>query len=236
MAEVPHHLYGYVSPEAAYSTGRWLEDVAGVITDIHARGRIPVLVGGTGLYFKALTGGLSDIPSVPPEIRDHWRDFAARNGAVALHAELARRDPVMAAELNVSDIQRVLRAIEVHVATGKSIADFRLPPERVVVPAETATKIVLLPERQSLYDKINARVVEMVEHGALEEVKHLISLNVAESQPLMKAIGVREFSAYTNGSCTLDEAIAKTATATRQYAKRQMTWMRNQLDENWQKI
>ena len=199
MAEVPHHLYGYVAPDAAYSTGRWLEDVAGVIADIRARGRMPVLVGGTGLYFKALTGGLSDIPPVPPEIRDLWRDFAEEKGAEGLHEELARRDPVMAAELNVSDKQRVLRAVEVHAATGRSIAEFRLPPVRVVLPTETAAKIVLLPDRQSLYDKINMRVVEMTGNGALDEVKYLISLNVPASQPLMKAIGVREFSTYLDG-------------------------------------
>lgn len=234
MGEITHHLYGFVDPGATYSTGHWLEDAGNTIADIRARGRLPVLVGGTGLYFRALTGGLSDIPTVPQEIRDHWREFAAAHDADALHAELRRRDPGMGDELNPSDQQRVLRALEVHSATGKSIAQFRLPPDKVVLAAEKVARIVVLPERQSLYTKINARVVEMAKTGALDEVRDLISLGIPESQPLMKAIGVREFSTYLSGQIDLAEAIAKTATATRQYAKRQMTWMRNQLDENWQ--
>ena len=235
MAEIPHHLYGHVSPDEAYSTGRWLADAEGVLGEIWSRGRVPVVVGGTGLYFRALTGGLSDIPPVPEEIRSRWRERLEAEGVEAIHQELAVRDPAMAEKLDVGDRQRVLRAVEVIDAHGRSIAEFQTPPEKVVLRTERAVKLILMPDRQTLYDRINRRLGLMVEAGALDEVRALLARGLASSVPVMKAIGVPEFSDHLAGLTTIEKASDLAATASRQYAKRQMTWMRNQLDESWER-
>lgn len=236
MEGIPHHLYGHVPSDEAYSTGRWLADAERVLREIRARGKVPVVVGGTGLYFRALTGGLSDIPPVPDEIRARWRDRLETDGAEAIHRELAARDPAMAEKLDTGDRQRVLRALEVMDAHGRSIADFQTPPEKVVLSPERAAKLVLMPERKILYERINKRLDMMVEAGAVEEVRHLLSLGLSPSVPVMKAIGVPEFGDYLAGGRSLAEATTLAATASRQYAKRQMTWMRNQLDNLWLRI
>lgn len=233
LSQAPHHLYGHVAPEADYSTGRWLDDAEEAIAAIRARGHLPIVVGGTGLYFRALTGGLSEIPAVPTAVREEWRAWLAREGGAALHAELARRDPEMAARLNPGDTQRVLRAIEVHAATGSSLASFQAPTGRCVIDPERAARIVFLPDRSVLYPRINRRLEQMVEHGALEEVAALVGRGIAPTQPVMKAIGVPEFAAHLRGEIDLAEAIRRAAMNSRRYAKRQMTWMRNQLDASW---
>ncbi len=235
MAEIPHHLYGHVSPDEAYSTGRWLADAERVLGEIRSRGRVPVVVGGTGLYFRALTGGLSDIPPVPDAIRSRWRVRLEAEGVEAIHQELALRDPAMAEKLDVGDRQRVLRAVEVIDAHGRSIAEFQTPPEKVVLRPDRAMKLVLMPDRQTLYDRINRRLGLMVEAGALDEVRALLARGLAPSVPVMKAIGVPEFSDHLAGLTSIEKASDLAATASRQYAKRQMTWMRNQLDESWER-
>jgi len=236
MEGVPHHLYGHVPSDEAYSTGRWLADAEPVLGEIRARGKVPVVVGGTGLYFRALTGGLSDIPPVPAEVRTRWRDRLETEGAEAIHRELAARDPAMAEKLDAGDRQRVLRALEVVEAHGRSIAEFQRPPEKVVLRPDRAVKLVLMPEREILYDRINRRLDLMVEAGAVEEVRHLLSLGLPPSVPVMKAIGVPEFGNYLAGRTSLADAKTLAATASRQYAKRQMTWMRNQLGTQWLRV
>jgi tRNA dimethylallyltransferase len=233
MAEAPHHLYGHVPPDEAYSTGRWLTDAERVLSEIRSRGKVPVVVGGTGLYFRALTGGLSDIPPVPEAIRVHWRERLEAEGVEAIHRELAARDPAMAEKLDVGDRQRVLRAVEVVDAHGRSIADFQTPPDKVVLRPDRAVKLVLMPERQTLYDRINRRLGLMVEAGAVEEVRDLLARGLSPSVPVMKAIGVREFADHLAGRTNIEKASELAAIASRQYAKRQMTWMRNQLDDSW---
>lgn len=236
MAGVPHHLYGHVAPDADYSTGRWLDEAEAAIAGIRARGRLPIVVGGTGLYFRALTGGLSDIPPVPPEIRAHWRAELERSGVAALHAELARRDPELAARLKPADRQRILRAVEIHAATGRSLGDFQTGTGKVVVPEDKAARIVLMPDRALLHDRINRRFLTMLEDGAVEEVKSLLSLNLSSDRPVMKAIGVREIAGMLDGDLDRATVIERASAATRQYAKRQMTWMRNQFDDGWQRM
>jgi tRNA dimethylallyltransferase len=235
-AGIPHHLYGHVAPDTDYSTGRWLDEAEAAIAGIRARGRLPIVIGGTGLYFRALTGGLSDIPPVPAEIRAHWRAELERSGVAALHAELARRDPELAARLKPADRQRILRAVEVHAATGRSLGDFQTRTGKVVVPEDKTARIVLMPDRALLHDRINRRFLTMLEDGAIEEVKSLLSLNLSSDRPVMKAIGVREIAGMLDGDLDRATVIERASAATRQYAKRQMTWMRNQFDDGWQRM
>lgn len=234
MAGVPHRLYGMVSAAEAYSVGRWLGDSSRAIAEALEAGRVPILVGGTGLYFKALTEGLAPIPDVPPEIREHWRQQADTLGAAQLHRELAARDPAMAARLKPTDPQRIVRALEVVDATGVSLAEWQGASVAPMLPPEGVVRIVVAPEREPLYATIDARFESMIGQGAVLEVKALIALGLDPGLPAMRAHGVRELGAYLAGSQSLDEAIAKAKTESRRYAKRQMTWVRRFMtDWDW---
>lgn len=236
MQGVPHYLYGHVPASASYSTGAWLRDVSELLPRLRADGLLPVFVGGTGLYFKALTGGLSDMPAIPEDIRNPLRARLLEEGAEALHAELALRDPVVANSLRAQDGQRIVRALEVLGATGRSIAEFRGQTGPVIVDPERARKIVVLPEREVLHRRINGRFVVMLEEGAQQEVEALLALSLPAEMPVMKAIGVSQIAAMLKGEMTRDEVLEKGAAATRQYAKRQMTWFRNQMDDSWERL
>ena len=236
LASVPHHLYGHVWPASVYSTGIWLDQATEAIAAIRARGSLPVVVGGTGLYFRALTGGLSDMPEIPEPIRTELRTRLETEGVEMLHGELARLDPGMAERLRPADRQRVLRALEVVRATGKSISDFQGRGGARIVDPMTARCLVLEPDRPMLHARINARFARMMQEGAIDEVKQLISLGVPSQHPAMKAIGVSQISGFLAGRHSHDEAVDLASAATRQYAKRQMTWFRNQLDQRWQRI
>ncbi len=236
MEGVPHHLYGHVPAGAAYSTGAWLRDVTALLPRIRAKGKLPVFVGGTGLYFKALTGGLSQMPAIPEEIRQRLRARLLEEGPEGLHAELTGADPAVAASLNVQDGQRIVRALEVFEATGQSIADFQGQAGPVIVDPDTARKIVVLPDRAVLHQRINGRFAKMLEQGAEEEVRALLALGLSSEMPVMKAIGVSQIAAMLRGEMGRDEVIERGAAATRQYAKRQMTWFRNQMDESWERL
>lgn len=235
MQGVPHYLYGHVPASASYSTGAWLRDVSEFLPRLRADGLLPVFVGGTGLYFKALTGGLSDMPAIPEDIRNPLRARLIEEGAEALHAELALRDPVVADSLRAQDGQRIVRALEVLGATGRSIAEFQGQTGPVIVDPERARKIVVLPEREVLHQRINGRFAVMLEQGAQQEVEALLALSLPAEMPVMKAIGVSQVAAMLKGEMTRDEVLEKGAAATRQYAKRQMTWFRNQMDESWER-
>jgi tRNA dimethylallyltransferase len=191
---VPHLLYGHVPASSLYSTGEWLRDISALLSDLHAQRRFPVIVGGTGLYFKALTGGLSDMPNIPEDIRDRLRARLVEEGAAVLHAELARRDPAMADTLKPGDGQRIVRALEVLEATGKSIRDFQQAKGPMIVDPDRAQKFVVLPERPVLHDRINRRFEAMMESGAVEEVRALLALNLAPDATAMKAIGVAQIA------------------------------------------
>lgn len=236
MAGIPHHLYGHVDPRRSYSTGEWLRETSALLADLKDQGRMPVIVGGTGLYFKALTGGLSDMPEIPAEIREHWRSRLVTDGAGALHAVLVERDPEVADRLAVEDGQRVVRALEVLEATGQSITTFQDKAGPVVIDPLRARKIVVLPDRSVLHDRINKRFEMMLDQGAIEEVEALLSLELSPDMPAMKAIGVSQIAAMLQGSLSKAEVIALSSAATRQYAKRQMTWFRNQMDQSWERV
>ena len=236
MDGVPHHLYGHVPAGAAYSTGAWLRDVTALLPALRAAGQLPVFVGGTGLYFKALTGGLSDMPDIPGALREELRARLLQEGPDALFAELAEADPAVAASLNRQDGQRIVRALEVVKATGRSIADFQGRAGPRVIDAEEARKIVVLPDRAVLHARINGRFEKMLRQGAEDEVRALLALGLPAEAPVMKAIGVSQIAAMLKGEMTRAEVLEKGAAATRQYAKRQMTWFRNQMDESWQRL
>ncbi|TAV99673.1 tRNA (adenosine(37)-N6)-dimethylallyltransferase MiaA [Rhizobium ruizarguesonis] len=236
MQGVPHHLYGHVPAGAAYSTGAWLRDVAALLPALMAAGRLPVFVGGTGLYFKALTGGLSDMPAIPEALRETLRTRLLEEGPDGLYGELAAADPAMAASLNRQDGQRIVRALEVVKATGRSIADFQGQSGPVIIDADEARKIVVLPDRAVLHQRINGRFEKMLQQGAEDEVRALLALDLPAEAPVMKAIGVSQITAMVRGEMTRDEVLEKGAAATRQYAKRQMTWFRNQMDDSWERL
>lgn len=236
MAGVPHYLYGFVSPAQSFSTGLWLQAVADVLARPEVADKPWVFVGGTGLYFRALLGGLSRIPPIPPAVREKWRFRLLEDGAEALHVILTEQDPAMAARLMPADGQRIVRALEVLEATGQSLAQWQEQQGRPLIGADVARKIILLPERSVLVERINRRFDKMIEHGALEEVKALHAMQLAPDLPAMKAIGVRELSAYLDGALTKAEAIEKAKIETRRYAKRQVTWFRHQLGDDWQRF
>lgn len=236
MAGIEHRLYGHVSAGAAYSTGDWLREATAVVADLRARETLPVFVGGTGLYFRALTGGLSDMPVIPEAIRTHLRERLAEEGAEALHHALAARDPQTAARLKPGDGQRIVRALEVLEATGRSISAFQAATGPAVIDAERAEKIVVLPDRAVLAARIDRRFSEMLASGAVAEVEALLALDLPPAMPVMKAIGVPQIAAMLAGTMSAAEVAERGAAATRQYAKRQMTWIRNQLDESWRRI
>ncbi|AUC10112.1 MULTISPECIES: tRNA (adenosine(37)-N6)-dimethylallyltransferase MiaA [Agrobacterium] len=236
MEGVPHLLYGHVPASSLYSTGEWLRDISAVLADLREQGRFPVIVGGTGLYFKALTGGLSDMPAIPDTIREPMRARLIEEGAAILYAELARRDPVMADMLQPGDGQRIVRALEVLEATGKSIRDFQLARGQMIVDPDRAQKLVVLPERPVLHARINRRFEAMMHSGAVEEVQALLALDLPADATVMKAIGVAQIAEMLAGRMSTADVVERSAAATRQYAKRQMTWFRNQMDEDWMRI
>jgi tRNA dimethylallyltransferase len=236
MGGIPHHLYGSVAAGDQFSTGAWLRAVAPVLADVRARGKLPVFVGGTGLYFKALTGGLSDMPEIPDDIRSKWRRRLAEDGPWALHAELGSRDPDMADQLSASDGQRIVRALETIDATGRSLASFQTGSGKALVDAKRARKLIVEPDRTVLHDRINRRFAAMFDHGAIEEVEALLKLDLPKEMPVMKAIGVPQIAALLRGELTREQVVSQASAATRQYAKRQMTWFRNQMDESWERV
>lgn len=233
MQGVAHHLYGHVPASQHYSTGEWFRDAVEVLQAVRGAGRIPVFVGGTGLYFKALTGGLSDMPPVPETIRDDVRGRLLAEGAEALHATLSQKDPETAATLRPGDGQRIARALEIFEATGQSIRVFQTRQGPVAIDPGHAMKVVVLPDRALLRRRIDRRFAGMLESGAVEEVEALLSLGLKPEMPAMKAIGVPQIAALLSGTMTKAEVIETSSAATRQYAKRQMTWFRNQLDDTW---
>jgi tRNA dimethylallyltransferase len=233
-AAAPHRLYGTVSANEAFSVGRWLEAAQAAIAEATGEGSVPILVGGTGLYFKALIEGLAPVPDIPREVRAYWREQAARLNAEALHRELAARDPGVAAKLKPNDPQRIVRALEVIDATGVSLSEWQGAPAAPVLDAQAVTRLVIAPEREPLYAAIDARFDRMIENGAIEEVETLLAQGLNDSLPAMRAHGVRELRSYLAGACSLEDAKIKSKTESRRYAKRQMTWARRYMaDWDW---
>jgi tRNA dimethylallyltransferase len=228
-ARVPHRLYGHVDAAENYSVGRWCQDAGAVLEDVRRDGRLPILVGGTGLYFKALTQGLSAVPLTPPDIRAAVRARCNVEGAAALHAELARRDPAMAARLKPGDGMRIARALEVLEATGRSLADWHRDGLPAILDPDEAVKIFLVAARAELYRRIDARFDAMLAEGALDEVRALADRCLDPLLPAMKAHGVPWLLRHLAGEISLEAAAAGGKQDTRRYTKRQATWFRNQM-------
>ncbi len=228
LARVPHRLYGTVDGAERMSVARWRTLAVAEIADAHRVGRLPILVGGTGFYFRVLLHGMSPIPEVPAEIHQAAVDRHAALGAAAFFAELGQRDPGMAGRLGRGDTQRVIRAFEVLEATGVSLADWQaLPAEGPPVGLRFAL-VSFEPPREALYAACDARFRAMVSTGALDEVEALLARGLDPGLPVMKAVGVPELAAVLSGKSDPDTAIAAGQRATRRYAKRQLTWFRNQ--------
>jgi tRNA dimethylallyltransferase len=230
-ARVPHRLYGHVDAAVNFSAGSWVADAAKVLAEVRAQNRLPIFVGGSGLYFKALTRGLSAVPSIPAAIREGVRARLERSGVEALHAELAQRDPASADRLKPRDRTRIARALEVVEATGRSLTDWHrdgLPP---LLPQGQFSALFLAPDRDELYARIDARYDAMLAAGALEEVAALAARHLDPLLPAMKAHGVPALIRHIRGEIMLEEAAAIGRADTRHYAKRQFTWFRHQLPE-----
>jgi tRNA dimethylallyltransferase len=228
---VPHRLYGHVDAAMNFSAGSFVADAARALGEAHAQGQVPIFVGGSGLYFKAITRGLSAVPSIPPDVRENVRARLDRDGVEALHGELARRDPVSAERLKPRDRTRIARALEVVEATGRSLSDWHregLPP---ILPQGAFIALFLAVEREQLYARIDARFDAMITAGALDEVAALGARNLDPLLPAMKAHGVPALIRYLEGKITLEEAAGIGRADTRHYAKRQFTWFRHQLPE-----
>jgi tRNA dimethylallyltransferase len=228
-ARVSHCLYGHVPAREAYSVARWLEDAAGALAEARHAGRLPVIVGGTGLYFKALLEGLSPIPAIPGSIRAHWREEAARRGAPALYELLRERDPETAARLHPTDTQRLLRALEVLEATGRPLAEWQALPGAPLMSRERTVRLVLAAEREDLYRRCDARFEAMIAGGGLEEAARMRALGLAPTLPAMRTIGLRALMAVVAGEMPLDLARQQAQMETRRYVKRQMTWIRKNM-------
>ncbi|AVX03992.1 tRNA dimethylallyltransferase [Maritalea myrionectae] len=235
LAQAEHKLFGHVSPAQRYSTGGWLNDVAPLVDDAAASGRMLIFVGGTGLYFDALINGFAQIPEIPQEVIQEVEAVIQPMGEAERAAFIAAKDPKMAARLQAPDPQRVARAISVMEATNRSLADWQDDDNAPsLLEGWSLEKTVLNPERDLLRARIAKRFSMMMDGPAMEEVKALLALNLDPSLPAMRAIGVPELSAVLRGEMSLDEATEKAVTATRQYAKRQRTWFRTRMkDWHW---
>ncbi|KYK47546.1 tRNA (adenosine(37)-N6)-dimethylallyltransferase MiaA [Bradyrhizobium diversitatis] len=230
-ALVPHRLYGHVDAAVNFSAGAWVSDAAKALDEARAQGRLPIFVGGTGLYFKALTAGLSVVPPIPAEVREDVRGRLERNGVEALHAELARRDVAAAERLNLRDRTRIARALEVIEATGRSLLDWHREGQPPLLPKDRFRAVFLAPERDELYARIDARFDAMLGAGALREVERLAARHLDPLLPAMKAHGVPALIRHLRGELGLEEAASIGRADTRHYAKRQFTWFRHQLPE-----
>jgi tRNA dimethylallyltransferase len=229
--KVPHRLYGHVDAAVNFSAGHWVAEAAAVLAEVGAQNRLPIFVGGSGLYFKALTRGLSAVPPIPPAIREGVRARLERDGVEALHAELVERDRATAERLKPRDRTRIARALEVVEATGRSLTDWHregLPP---LLPPGEFSALFLAPDRDQLYARIDARYEAMLATGALQEVAALAARHLDPLLPAMKAHGVPALIEHLRGEITLAEAAGIGRANTRQYAKRQFTWFRHQLPE-----
>ena len=232
MAEAPHRLFGYIDGAEAYSAARWAKDARVEIARAHEAGRVPLLVGGTGLYIRTLLSGIAPIPEIDPAIRADVRSMAVD----AAHIALRQEDPDSAARLAPGDTTRVARALEVVRSTGHPLGHWHAQRSGGIEKAVRLTPLILLPPRDWLVERSDARFLGMVEGGGVGEVERLLMRNLDPELPVMRAIGVREISNWLHGGMTRGEMVEAGRLATRQYAKRQYTWFRHQLPEAWRRV
>lgn len=228
-AQVPHHLFGHVSVRDAYSVGRWLDDVAGALAWCAGSGRRPIIVGGTGLYFKALLEGLASVPPVDPDIRARWRREAGVRASAELHVMLADRDPEMAGRLDPGDTQRIARALEVFDSTGVSLAEWQRRPGAPLVLEPDAERYVIRRPREDVRRRVDARFDLMMAEGALEEVRAIAAMGLDPELTAVRAHGLRPLLSHLRGEVDLASAIEAGKLETRQYVKRQEIWMRRNM-------
>lgn len=229
MARCPHRLFGYLDGSETCSAARWAGDAKVAIAEAWAAGRLPLLVGGTGLYLQTLLDGIAPIPDIDPDIRMAVRALAT----VDAHVALAREDPVGAAALNPQDDSRIKRALEVVRATGRSIGQWREEKQGGIAADVDLSPLILMPPRDWLHDRCDRRFRAMIAQGAVEEVRALLAKDLPQDAPVLRAIGVREIAAMLAGEIDQAEAIERGQAATRQYVKRQSTWFRNQPPTDW---
>jgi tRNA dimethylallyltransferase len=233
-ARAPHHLFGTVDAADGWSVGRWLRAASATLAEIAGRGRAAIVVGGTGLYFRALTHGLAEVPQIPPEIRHQAQADYDLMGESSFRGRLAAYDTAAAMRIAPGDRQRLVRAWEVFAATETPLSDWQSSGAPAL--AEGSWRAVALePPRQALYARCDARLEQMLAAGALDEVAALMARNIDPALPVMKAVGVRELAAHLRGETTLAEALAAARQQTRNYAKRQTTWMRGQMAD-WPRL
>lgn len=223
-AAAPHRLYGWLEPDDVCSAQRWRDTALAEIEQAHLAGRLPIICGGTGFYIETLTNGLPPAPDIPPDIRDAARAEVAADIAAA-HDLLQAADPATAARIEPRDAQRLARAIEVWRATGLIPSEVLNKP-RIAPTGLVFHRLILLPERQTLYERINRRAALMADMGALEEATAFLARGLEDSLPAMKAVGLREFGAASRNEISIIDAVEATAQASRRYAKRQFTWLR----------
>ncbi|TRO95226.1 tRNA (adenosine(37)-N6)-dimethylallyltransferase MiaA [Glycocaulis profundi] len=229
----PHHLFGHADMAERHSTGRWAQAALAAIADITSRGRRAILVGGTGLYFKALTEGLAPAPDIPADLRERTLRLAGE-GLAALRAEAERLDPEAASAIAQGDTQRLIRLIELVSAAGKPLAEIHAATEPLIAP-DRWRGVVIQPPREGLYPRIEARFDQMMAAGALDEARAIAARGLDPALPAMKAVGLPPLLAHLRGEIALDEAVALAKRDTRRYAKRQYTWFSNQ-HPGWDRI
>ncbi len=231
MQSAPHKLFGYLNGKAACTAADWAQAAAAEVRSAHAEGRLPVLVGGTGLYLRTLLDGIAPVPDIDPEIRAIVRRLDTADAYVALMNE----DADIAAKLHAHDDSRIKRALEVIRSSGRSLGMWRAEKLGGIGGEIDLHPLLLLPPRPWLHDRCDRRFTMMLDNGAVQEVEHLLERNLPTDAPVMRAIGVPEISAMLRGEITRAEAIEKGQAATRQYAKRQFTWFRNQSPTDWRR-
>jgi tRNA dimethylallyltransferase len=233
-AMADHRLYGVADAAEAWSVGKWSRAVLDLLTELRDEGRPAILVGGTGLYFMALTRGLADIPPVPSSVRDTIQADYLQDGETAFRQRLAQIDPASASAIEHGDRQRLVRAMSVHAATGRTLSAWKAETQPLLTPSDW-TGLVVEPDRARLYDNCDRRVDQMMDKGVLAEVRALMQRNLNPALPAMKAVGLRELAAHLSGETDRPTAVAALKQATRNYAKRQLTWFRNQTAD-WPRV
>jgi len=229
MQQAEHKLFGYLDGDTPYSAASWAIDAKKEIAQAHEDNKVPILVGGTGLYIRTLLEGIAPIPNIDPAMRKEIRNMSTENAYNALE----QYDQIMADKLHPSDTSRIMRALEVIKSTGKSIDVWRKNKSGGIIDEINLKALLLLPPREWLYHRCNRRFTEMLKNGAIEEVEDLIKKKTVADSPLWRTIGVNEIKSYLQGDISIDQAINLGQIATRQYAKRQYTWFRNQTSDKW---
>ena len=226
--KIKHHCYGFLDGDINWSVGKWINEINKILKDVIKRKKVPIVVGGTGFYFKAITDGLSPIPDIDKSIRFKIENDLEKNGLTELQKRLALIDPKASEKINPNDRQRIMRALEVYEGTNKKISDFWLMKREKIINYKSIN-FKIDADREWIYKNCDLRVDYMFENGVVEEVRHLLTKNYSENSPIMKAIGVDEITSFLNSDITLDRALELIKFKTHQYAKRQITWINNQM-------